>query len=104
MADIPTGQHTRVDDEQAIGGTIRFLKKLLPTEVEIEDNFLYLETDLGYKSFTDVYAKDFMFRSFDSSLVVKLSNNEFARMPYFFPYVNLCIRVLFRLKTRFDLV
>lgn len=94
ISDIPAGKYTIVDDDQATGGTIRFLKSLLPIDVEIEDNCLYMDSDLGYKSFTAMYAKDFMFGALGGGLVVKLPNNELARVPYIFPYVNLCVRAV----------
>ncbi len=88
---IKPGKYILVDDDIATGTTINTLKQKLPKDVIITDT--YLLAKIYNDDFFDIVdLRDFIVGSSQSGLVVRLPNNQTARAPYLFPYVNLKTR------------
>lgn len=100
MAAIPAGAFHVVDDDVASGQTLRNLAALLAPRVRVTgvtalcqrafharfgDEEPYLAHDI-------VDARDFLLGTKNGGLVVTLPNQVICRVPYMFPYVNLCSR------------
>ena len=96
---IPSGAYVLMDDDIATGKTIRALRELLPSRIEIQgvlsaqevyskESLKTVESD-ETSDFVDVVdLRDFLVGSREGGLVVRLPNGEIARAPYLLPYVQ----------------
>lgn len=94
LKNIKPSMYTVVDDDIASGYTMSTLKENLPKDVII-DNFFGLNDLLRTSNldcFDVVDIRDFIIGSENGGLLVKFHSNDYGRVPYIEPYVNLLSR------------
>jgi hypothetical protein len=79
---------TVIDDDISTGYSLRFLISKIDKVVKSTQTLLYPKEP--YYDVVD--ARDFLVGSRDGGLVVFNKDNEYSRIPYLFPYVNLYTR------------
>ena len=96
---IPSGAYVLMDDDIATGGTIRALRELLPSRIEIQgvlsaqevytkDSLRTVECSEESGLVDVVDLRDFLVGSREGGLVVRLPDGCVARAPYLLPYVQ----------------
>jgi hypothetical protein len=96
---IPPGRYVLMDDDIATGETIRRFLALLPPHVQVEKIIAVQQLVCGHSLATveshdsdDIVdagdVRDFLVGSREGGLAVRLPNNEIARVPYLYPYVQ----------------
>lgn len=97
---IPSGAYVLMDDDIATGKTIRALRQLLPSRIEIQgvlsaqevytkESLRTVESDEAADLVDVVDLRDFLVGSREGGLVVRLPNGDVARAPYLLPYVQI---------------
>lgn len=85
---IPEGNYTLIEDDTVSGNTIKLINNLLNPKNVFIDNYIFL-TRINNKDFFDVIdIRDFIIGANNSGLYVSFFN-EYIRVPYLEPYVNL---------------
>lgn len=96
---IPSGAYVLMDDDIATGQTIRALRDLLPSRIEIQGVLsaqeVYTKESLRTVECSEdsdlvdvVDLRDFLVGSREGGLVVRLPDGCIARAPYLLPYVS----------------
>lgn len=104
ISKIPPGKYVILEDDVASGFTIEYIKKILPTEIEIENVYTLTEhsfyeifsQETEFKFFDIVDLRDFLFGAIHGGLVLSLPNQDIFRGIYSLPYVNLSSRAKIR--------
>ena len=91
IASIPQGAYYLVDDDQVTGGTLRYIRSILPKDIQVLGHKFHADGQIPFaEDYADV--SDFLFGAKNSGLTVLLPNGKTARVPYMLPYLNPHIR------------
>ena len=86
IARIPDGSYQLHDDDQMTGGTLHFIRSILPPRIQIN------EVSVGQKGAERraeiVDSRDFLLGARYAGLVLKMPTGLLVRLPYCFPYVD----------------
>lgn len=91
IASIPQGSYYLVDDDQVTGGTLRYIRSILPQNIQVLGHKFHADGQIPFaEDYADV--SDFLFGAKNSGLTVLLPNGKTVRVPYMLPYLNPHIR------------
>lgn len=89
ICNIAPGNYILVDDDSVSGNTLRSILNILPKNINIIGTYLLMQ----HKNIFDVVDfRDFILGINNSGLMVRLSNDLIARVPYIYPFINLNTR------------